>query len=220
MLDILRRFRADLPVSDAEWEAWQAWRGIGSSASGMKRKRKKRRKRRTPRTSSRPFRGRARRRHRQWYAPGWFSSVLAVFLSYGRPQAARHHCRYAPEGLFSSRSSFRHGRCALGCFSRCVPSFPAVAWTIMRSSFPAVACARLVLLVTLHLTLCFFPCRQAQDRGITAGMDHLVVLCLLCATTGALGLEVQKTAFFWRCCSSPTRSSTSPQRFPTCSWTW
>ena len=107
-------------------------------------------------------------------------------------QAARHHCRYAPEGLFSSRSS----------------------------SFPAVACARLVLLVTLHLTLCFFPCRQAQDRGITAGMDHLVVLCLLCATTGALGLEVQKTAFFWRCCSSPTRSSTSPQRFPTCSWTW
>ena len=34
-------------------------------------------------------------------------------------------------------------------------------------------------------------------RGITAVMDHLVVLCLLCATTGALGLEVQKTAFFF-----------------------
>ena len=52
MLDILRRFRADLPVSDAEWEAWQAWGGIGSSASGQKRKRKKRRKKKTPRTSS------------------------------------------------------------------------------------------------------------------------------------------------------------------------
>ena len=62
--DILRRFRADLPVSDAEWEAWQAWRGIGSSASGMKRKRTKRRKRRTPRSSSRSSYGRARRR--QW----------------------------------------------------------------------------------------------------------------------------------------------------------
>ena len=41
MKDILRRFRAALPVSDAEWEAWQAWRGIGSTTSGMRRKRKK-----------------------------------------------------------------------------------------------------------------------------------------------------------------------------------
>ena len=31
MLDILRRFRADLPVSDAECEAWQAWRGVPSA---------------------------------------------------------------------------------------------------------------------------------------------------------------------------------------------
>ena len=56
MLDILRRFRADLPVSDAEWEAWQTWRGIGSSASGTKRKRK-RRKRRLPKSSSRSSSG-------------------------------------------------------------------------------------------------------------------------------------------------------------------
>ena len=53
-----------------------------------KRKRKKRRKKRTPRTSSsRSTPGRARRRHRQWHAPGWFSSVLALFPSYiGRPK--------------------------------------------------------------------------------------------------------------------------------------
>ena len=50
--------------------------------------RKKRRKKRTPRTSSsRSTPGRARRRHRQWHVPGWFSSVLAVFPSYvGRPK--------------------------------------------------------------------------------------------------------------------------------------
>ena len=55
---------------------------------GRGRKKKKKRKKRTPRTSSsRSTPGRARRRHRQWHAPGWFSSVLAVFPSYvGRPK--------------------------------------------------------------------------------------------------------------------------------------
>ena len=55
MMDILRRFRADLPISDAEWEAWQAWRGFGSSSSAGKRKRKKRRKRKLPKSSSLVF---------------------------------------------------------------------------------------------------------------------------------------------------------------------
>ena len=68
MQDILRRFRADLPISDAEWEAWQAWRGIASSASGQKRKRKKRRKKKTPRTSSHLTLPRARRRQWQWHS--------------------------------------------------------------------------------------------------------------------------------------------------------
>ena len=58
-----------------------------TSWSRPMRKRKKRRKKRTPRTSSsRSTPGRARRRHRQLHAAGWFSSVLAVFPSYvGRP---------------------------------------------------------------------------------------------------------------------------------------
>ena len=44
-----------------------------------RRKRKKRRKRRTPRTPSHCSQSRARRRQRRWHAPGWFSSVHAVF---------------------------------------------------------------------------------------------------------------------------------------------
>ena len=48
MLEIHRKVRADLPVTDAEWTAWTAWRGIGSSSSGgKKRKRKKRRNKKT-----------------------------------------------------------------------------------------------------------------------------------------------------------------------------
>ena len=55
--------------------------------AGRRRKRKKRRKRRTPRTSSHTSRCRAGRRQRRWHAPGWFSSVHAVFPSYdGKPK--------------------------------------------------------------------------------------------------------------------------------------
>ena len=42
---------------------------------------------------------------------------------------------------------------------RCSTSWPVrIRRTVARSS-----CARLVLLVILHLALCFFPCRQAQE---------------------------------------------------------
>ena len=57
-----------------------------SSSSGSKRKRKKRRKRKLPKSSSsRSTRGRARRRVRQWHAPGWFpgfDASLAGFPSF------------------------------------------------------------------------------------------------------------------------------------------
>ena len=45
----------------------------------LNKRRKKRRKRRLPRTSSLSSHGRARRRHRQWHVPGWFSPFV------GRP---------------------------------------------------------------------------------------------------------------------------------------
>ena len=55
-----------------------------------RRKKKKRRKRRLPRTSSHSTRGRARRRHRPWHVPGWYSGFgasRAVFPSFvGRPE--------------------------------------------------------------------------------------------------------------------------------------
>ena len=38
MLEIHRKVRADLPVTDAEWAAWKALRGIGSSSSGEKKR--------------------------------------------------------------------------------------------------------------------------------------------------------------------------------------
>ena len=54
----------------------------------------------------------------------------------------------------------------------------------------------------LYLALCFFHCRQAQDAlhhgryGSEGQLCRccLMELCLLFATTGAMGLEVQKTA--------------------------
>ena len=135
----------------------------------LRRKRKKRRKKRTTRTSSsRSTPGRARRRHRQWLAPGWFSSVLAVFLSYvGRPKLpgiivgldqyyslhrARHrHWQWHIQGWFCwllfALCSFRSST-GPGCFA----SWPV--WTRRTAfTFLVLACARLVLLVILHLAL-------------------------------------------------------------------
>ena len=70
-----------------------------------------------------PLVARAHRRQWQWYVHGWLRwfSAFAVspsFLSF-RPHAARLHGRYGPEGQYS----------------------------VLSSSTPAVACARLVLLV-------------------------------------------------------------------------
>ena len=83
---------------------------------------------------------RARRRHRQWHAPGWFS-VLAVFPSYvGRPKLPGIMAGVDPKDCIA---------------------------------FSAVACARFILLVILHLALFFFPyCCHAQVFRIMAGMNQ------------------------------------------------
>ena len=71
MLELNRRFQADLPLSAAERAALRRWirtdPGSLPSSAGTRRKRKKRRKRGLPRTSSCPSRGRARCRQRQWH---------------------------------------------------------------------------------------------------------------------------------------------------------
>ena len=89
MLELNRRFQADLPLSAAERAALRRWirtdPGSLPSSAGTRRKRKKRRKRRLPRTSSCPSRGRARCRQRQWHTryAGFPGDVLlrAVFPS-------------------------------------------------------------------------------------------------------------------------------------------
>ena len=78
MLELNRRFQADLPLSAAERAALRRWMRTDPvsfpSSAGTRRKRKKRRERRLPRTSSRPSRGRARCRQRQWHTSlCWFS---------------------------------------------------------------------------------------------------------------------------------------------------
>ena len=131
---------------------------------GSKRKRKKRRKRRLPRSSV-PRGGRACRRQRQWHAPRWFSSVLAVFPSCQQAQVPQHFGWYGPEGHFHGRAryvlagfagddAFRVVFPSVVAWPRCSASWPV--WTrrnFSRSCIRAVACARLVLLV-LRLALC------------------------------------------------------------------
>ena len=155
-----------------------------------------------PRTSSsRSTHGRARRRHRQWHAPCWFS-VLAVFPSYvGRPELpgiivgldqkdflhrARRRLRQwhvlswvllvAFRAVRKSSCRFCHGA-------------EAASWqvrtkrTVMRSSVPAVACARLVLRVTSR---CVPPvCRPRCLVGRPA-------------TRSASWPEWTRGTFFWR----------------------
>ena len=179
MMDI-RRFRADLPISDAEWEAWQAWRGIGSSSSAGKRKRKRRSERKLPKSSSsRSTRGRARRRQRQWHAPGWFSSVLAVFPSCRQAQVPQHIGWYGPEGQFHGRAryvlagfpgddAFRVVFSSVVGWHRCSASWPVCTRrTSTRSLFLAVACARLVFLVhdVRYVPFGFWQARDARHHG-------------------------------------------------------
>ena len=119
-----------------------------------KRKRKKRRKRRTPRTSSRSLCGRARRRQRQWPVSGSPGDVLlrAVFPSTEMPcTMAGMDLKDRFSGMIKTGIDGHNAHCAV--FS----SWPI--WTrrtvrfVRSSSFLAVACAQLVLLVTLLLAL-------------------------------------------------------------------
>ena len=136
MLDILRRFRGDLPVSDTEWEAWQVWRGIGSSGSGKKRKRKKK----TPRTSSHLTLRRAHRRERQWSVHGWFccfGASHAVFPSF----VGRTQLQGIMDGMDQNDSTHRalvldsgSGICQAGfaCFPRAVFLYVVVRPKMLR----------------------------------------------------------------------------------------
>ena len=79
----------DIPLTHGEHEAWKRW--IVACASASSSSQPGRRKRKLPKSSSsRSTCGRARRRQRQWHAPGWFPgfcSSHAVFpSSVGMPE--------------------------------------------------------------------------------------------------------------------------------------
>ena len=111
------------------------------------------------------LRDRARRRHWQWHVYGCFAGFYLAMSSL--PWCAGPDAR-------------RHG------------------WYepegLFRALIPAVACARLVLLVILHLALCFFPCRQAQDARHHGRYGSPGGAALVVCNNRCLGLEVQKTA--------------------------
>ena len=149
-----------------------------------------------------------RRRLRQWHMQVWF----CWFRSY----AVSSSLVVRPE-LLDITDGMDH------IYSMCARRRPR-QWLM-----PAV-------LLVLYLALCFLPFRQAQDAlhhgryGSEVQLCRccLVDLCLLCGTTGASGLEVQKTAsspqlhFYitvvdissWLRGSSPW--SLRPWRFPSC----
>ena len=142
MLVVNRRVR-DGTATPAEEAAWRRWMGLvpgsSSSSSGKRRKRKKRRKRRTPRTSSLP--GRALRRQRQWYA------CNAGFTGYDAPRVMFPSGVARPTMLRILAGMDQKDRCS-GIFKAGFPGY---------NTPRAVLCgmARLVLLVTVHLALCF-----------------------------------------------------------------
>ena len=180
---------------------------------GRGRKKKKRRKRRTPRTSSRSSLCRARRRPRRWHAPGWFSSAfllaLCSSLSLAGPRCsasrlfwtrrtvtrffltvacarlglqahdARHHGRYGPDehSCAVDTGSFMVKACDARHHGRFGPEVQ-----LRRHWWHAW----LVLLVTLHLALCFLPCLRARDAWHHGRYG----------SEGILRVDVQKTADF------------------------
>ena len=121
----------------------------------------------------------------QWHVHGWFCSSRCVPLRCRQAQDAPHHGQYAPKVQLRRGLGF----CLSRCSSRCVPSCCRLQARDARHHGrfgPEVQLRRhwwhawLVLLVTLHPALCFFPCRQAQDarhhgRYALEGMSRVAV---------------------------------------------
>ena len=146
-------------------EALEKARAALEPSRGSKRKRKKRRKRRLPRSSV-PRGGRARRRQRQWLAPGWLSLFFAGLLGiFGIMVGLDQIDSYAARRLAHRRFLQWHVQdwhCWLDTPFPSVVAGPG-ARHHGRYGPKGFLCRWLVLLVTLHLALYFFPCRPAQD---------------------------------------------------------
>ena len=219
ILELNRRVQADLPLSATEHLAWRQWIGIApaassSSSGGKRRKRKKRRKRRTPRTSSRSLLG--RRRQRQWRVR------LAGFAGSNAPRDVFPVADDWPllldntVGMDQKDSIFVVVMAV--AYARLVFLVSLVPLcSLLSSSGPdaphhgryqpeGLLFSGMVLLVILHLALCFLPCCQALDACrqarrqvcIMAGMDQKEGYVVPCRKLREI-----------RSCSSSTRSSSS-----------
>ena len=150
----------------------------------------------------RTFSNRACRRLRQWHKQGWFCWLLFALCSF-----------------------------LLSTGPRCFSSWPV--WTrrtVLR--FLAVACARLVLLVILHLALSLFPsCCQAQMLGIIASKDQSDSYVARFWPTWWSWSRLQQTVDFRSCSSSGSSAfpswftgsssrSLRPPRFPSGARIW
>ena len=146
-----QRAVVDRPGAFQDWKAW-------SAASSAGRRKKKRKKKKLPKSSSGPLhrqgwrrslRGRAHRRQRQWYA------CNAGFTGYDAPRVMFPTGVARPKMLRILAGMDQKDRCS-GIFKAGFPGYNTPL---------AVLCgmARLVLLVTVHLALCFLPCLRARD---------------------------------------------------------
>ena len=146
-----QRAVVERPGAFQDWKAW-------SAASSAGRRKKKRKKKKLPKSSSGPLhregwrrslRGRAHRRQRQWYA------CNAGFTGYDAPRVMFPSGVARPKMLHILAGMDQKDRCS-GIFKAGFPGY---------NTPRAVLCgmARLVLLVTVHLALCFLPCLQARD---------------------------------------------------------
>ena len=113
--------------------------------------------------------GRALRRSRQWHMLEWFGWLLLALCSF----------------LLSYTGP------------RCSASWPIWTRRTVLRYLPAVACAKVVLLVILHLTLFFPSCRQAQMLGIMAGLDQMDSYAVACARLGLLVFSLRDVFLVW-----------------------
>ena len=171
-----------------------------------KRERKKRRKNKTPQTSSLSLHCRARRRQRQWHArnAGFLGDVplRAVFPSVVRPEMlgimAGMDQKYFSRVLCAHRRLWKwhvQGWSFWCCSSRCVPVVgigSGMCW--------------LVLLVTIHLTLCFL----LLSMSVAIPQVQFLVK-VICPLLFRLVLLVRQRRKLWRFRSC--RFSTSSFRF-------
>ena len=151
-------------------------RELSQPSSSSQRRRKKRKKKKLPKSSFC-----TRRRHRQWHVPGWlvgYDAVLAVFPVVSlQAHDALHHGRYGPEGQWRAHRRFLAVLCArlvLLVLRLAVCSLWLSAGPRAGPNGPeAHLRSWLVLLVTLHLALCFrFPVVRPKMLDITAGMTR------------------------------------------------